>query len=121
MSDHGAVSEPEAAPARVDPLPDHLDLLEERSALGGTTGQQIVRCSICLATAPADEWRTLTHKIDCKHPVESYQTANGELVVQSLGSAEEWVSSSTPMEREDAAQTSDVDWTDIESELGEDR
>lgn len=108
-------------PDRVDPLPDHLTLLSERSVLGPKTGREIVRCSVCLETAPAEEWQTLSHKIDCKYPIESYQTATGELVVQSLGSSEEWVSTSTPIDREDAAPRTDVDWTDVEAELEEDQ
>lgn len=128
--DRDLAADAEDAPECVDPLPEHLELREERSVLGGKTGREIVRCRLCLETAPAQEWQTLSHKTDCKYPIESYQTANGELVVQSLGSPEAWVSSSTPAERPDAAprtQTPDagvargVQWEEVEDELGEER
>jgi len=116
-------------PERLDPIPEHLDVREERSVLGAKTGEIIVRCKLCLETAPVDEWRSLTHKTDCKHPIESYQTANGSMVVQSLGSSSAWVSSSTPVEREDAAERATPDagvsrgvqWEELEEELGEER
>jgi len=72
-------------PERLDPIPEHLDVREERSVLGAKTGEIIVRCKLCLETAPVEEWRSLTHKTDCKHPIESYRDGERELVVQSWG------------------------------------
>jgi len=69
-----------------------------------------------------DDWRTVSHEPGCRHPVESYVTADEELVVQAAGSSEEWASTSTPIEAPDAPDQqpeSSVDWTLTADSLGE--
>lgn len=107
---------------RPEPLPEHLKgPFPETSLLGGTTGRMVVRCEICLASAPVEEWRTITHKPDCKHPVESYVDDDDQLVVQATGSPGEWISTPTPMEARDLEQPTAVDWTATADELEESR
>lgn len=117
------------ATAREDPLPKHLELMAEKTVLGGSTGRQIVRCELCLNTQPVEEWQMLTHETDCKHPIESYETAGGEFVVQALTtSSGEWVSTTTPVEAVDAPTVvpcpdedlpRGVSWDDVRTELGD--
>lgn len=99
-------------------VPDYLQgPFEISSPLGAESGEGMVRCKICLETAPVDDWQSMEHEDGCKYPTESYQTEEERLVIQTVAESGEWLESDLAVDVE--AEASAIDWDSAASELEE--